>query len=218
MTFCGNPACENISWICSTIVGVCGDGFKITELPASKAGIRELTRMRYGYYSNHINTVSGKYQSRALGAAYVPGKEDQDRSHRKLSNVPLEASFWLSLCVFQNLVTDLQEILPSQYGRGNFFGPVSDWSSHLLSQLSGQNILSVAQQLQGFCDDGLSLLKRSLTVVIESLGSFDGQQCDLWVRQAMACEDRLIGCWRNCRDYLCCCCCCHVVGATGWDP
>ena len=35
--------------ICSTIVGVCGEGLRITELPARMAGIRELTRIRYGY-------------------------------------------------------------------------------------------------------------------------------------------------------------------------
>jgi hypothetical protein len=31
------------------MVGVCGDGFRITELPARRAGIRELIRIKYGY-------------------------------------------------------------------------------------------------------------------------------------------------------------------------
>jgi len=35
-----------ISDICSTIVGVCGDGLRITVLPARIAGIKELTRIK----------------------------------------------------------------------------------------------------------------------------------------------------------------------------
>lgn len=50
MTFLGRPASSKMDLICSTIVGVCGDGFKITELPARRAGINELIRIKYGYY------------------------------------------------------------------------------------------------------------------------------------------------------------------------
>jgi hypothetical protein len=51
MTLSGRPASEKMDAMCSTIVGVCGDGFKMTELPARRAGIREFTRIRYGYYT-----------------------------------------------------------------------------------------------------------------------------------------------------------------------
>lgn len=46
ITFGGRPASVNISEMCSTIVGVCGDGFKTTLFPASRAGMRELTRIK----------------------------------------------------------------------------------------------------------------------------------------------------------------------------
>lgn len=49
ITLSGSPACANISRTCSTIVGVCGEGLSMTELPASKAGTKELIKIRYGY-------------------------------------------------------------------------------------------------------------------------------------------------------------------------
>ena len=49
MTFWGRPASVKIEEICSTMVGVWGEGFKITELPERRAGMRELTRIKYGY-------------------------------------------------------------------------------------------------------------------------------------------------------------------------
>jgi uncharacterized protein YkwD len=33
------------------MVGVCGDGFKMTEFPARRAGIKEFTNIKYGYYT-----------------------------------------------------------------------------------------------------------------------------------------------------------------------
>ena len=50
ITLSGSPASAKISCTCSAIVGVCGEGLIMTELPASRAGIKELTKMRYGYY------------------------------------------------------------------------------------------------------------------------------------------------------------------------
>lgn len=38
----------------SAVVGVCGDGLRITVFPASKAGTRELMRVRYGYYHKSL--------------------------------------------------------------------------------------------------------------------------------------------------------------------
>ena len=46
MTFCERPASVKIVEICSTMVGVCGEGFSMTELPARIAGMRELTRIK----------------------------------------------------------------------------------------------------------------------------------------------------------------------------
>lgn len=46
ITSCGKPASVKMEWICSTMVGVCGEGFRIRVLPASKAGMRELTRIK----------------------------------------------------------------------------------------------------------------------------------------------------------------------------
>jgi hypothetical protein len=45
----GNPASVKAPATCSTTVGVCGDGLRMTELPDRSAGIRALTRIRYGY-------------------------------------------------------------------------------------------------------------------------------------------------------------------------
>lgn len=42
----GRPASEKTLATCSAIVGVCGDGFRMTVFPARRAGIRELTRIR----------------------------------------------------------------------------------------------------------------------------------------------------------------------------
>lgn len=49
MTLSGKPASKNMLCMCSAIVGVCGEGLRMTELPASKAGISELTKIKYGY-------------------------------------------------------------------------------------------------------------------------------------------------------------------------
>ena len=38
-----------MSWMCSAIVGVWGEGLRMTELPARRAGIREFIKIRYGY-------------------------------------------------------------------------------------------------------------------------------------------------------------------------
>lgn len=46
ITLSGSPALRKMSWTCSAIVGVCGEGFRMTEFPANSAGISELTRMR----------------------------------------------------------------------------------------------------------------------------------------------------------------------------
>jgi hypothetical protein len=39
----GIPAASNDSWIRSATSGVCGDGFRRTELPATRAGMRAFT-------------------------------------------------------------------------------------------------------------------------------------------------------------------------------
>jgi hypothetical protein len=49
MIFGGRPASVKIEEMCSTMVGVCGEGFSITELPARIAGTRLFTRIKYGY-------------------------------------------------------------------------------------------------------------------------------------------------------------------------
>lgn len=49
ITFGGRPASAKIEEMCSTIVGVCGEGLRITELPARRAGMRLFTRIKYGY-------------------------------------------------------------------------------------------------------------------------------------------------------------------------
>jgi hypothetical protein len=46
MMLSGRPAWAKMEAMFSTIVGVCGEGLRITVLPARRAGIRELTRMR----------------------------------------------------------------------------------------------------------------------------------------------------------------------------
>jgi hypothetical protein len=46
ITSLGRPAAVKISETCSTMVGVCGEGLRITVLPARSAGRRELTSMR----------------------------------------------------------------------------------------------------------------------------------------------------------------------------
>jgi hypothetical protein len=51
----GRPAASKISVTRSAMVGVWGDGFRMTVLPARMAGTRELTRVRYGYYSETRN-------------------------------------------------------------------------------------------------------------------------------------------------------------------
>lgn len=58
MTSGGRPASWNMRWICSAIVGVCGEGFKMRVLPASRAGIRELIRIRYGYYTRIVSAMN----------------------------------------------------------------------------------------------------------------------------------------------------------------
>ena len=42
----GRPAASKTSVTLSAMVGVCGEGLRITELPARIAGMRELTRVR----------------------------------------------------------------------------------------------------------------------------------------------------------------------------
>lgn len=170
MTFRGSPALENISDMCSTMVGVCGEGLRMTELPANNAGIKELTRIRYGYYADGISLARETGLKR--GAAHVPCEKDEDRSNRELSNVPFEAMLQLARCVFESLVTDLEKILAPSHSSGDLFGPISYWSSHLLRQLTCQNILLVVQQLQCFPNDILALLEWSMAIAVESLGGF----------------------------------------------
>jgi hypothetical protein len=45
-TFSGRPASVKAEANCSTIVGVWGEGFRITAFPARMAGIKLLTRVR----------------------------------------------------------------------------------------------------------------------------------------------------------------------------
>jgi len=56
MTFFGRPASSKILVICSATVGVCGDGLMMTVLPESRAGMMELTKIKYGYW-NGVNLV-----------------------------------------------------------------------------------------------------------------------------------------------------------------
>lgn len=45
-TFWGRPACRKMSWMCSAMVGVWGEGLRMTELPARRAGIKEFIKIR----------------------------------------------------------------------------------------------------------------------------------------------------------------------------
>lgn len=60
-TLSGRPASANIRATCSTTVGVCGDGLRMTALPDKRAGIKELTRMRYGYCNDQYLCQPSKF-------------------------------------------------------------------------------------------------------------------------------------------------------------
>ena len=48
----------------SAVVGVCGDGLRITVLPARSAGTRELIRVRYGYCYTRVSCEVGALRGR----------------------------------------------------------------------------------------------------------------------------------------------------------
>ena len=71
MTFGGRPASAKMEEICSTMVGVCGDGFKMTVLPERRAGMREFTRIKYGYYNYEHKTMMLSARNERT---YIPSK------------------------------------------------------------------------------------------------------------------------------------------------
>lgn len=94
------------------------------------------------------------------GNTYIPGKDDEHGAHGHLADKPLEALLCLTGGIFEKILADFDEVLGSLYGRGNFFGRVSDGASHLDSELVGQLILLLIDYLEGLLDDVLALLQR----------------------------------------------------------
>lgn len=60
----GRPAWVKMCAMFSAVVGVCGDGLRITVLPARSAGTRELIRVRYGYCYTRVSCELGALRRR----------------------------------------------------------------------------------------------------------------------------------------------------------
>lgn len=154
--------------------------------PASRAGIREFTRIKYGYCNYQLNT------SLRIGFTYIPRKENQNWANRNLSNKPLEALLGLAICVLQSVLADLQKILSPHGSCSNFLRRVHNWSSHLLRKLLGQYILFAFQNIQSLLHNGLSLLQRGLAPVAKRFSGNIGELLEIGSRNAISSQDRLV--------------------------
>lgn len=66
-----------------------------------------------------------------LVRTHVPSKKDQDRSDRDLADESLKALLRLAICILEDLITDLQEVLAPLDGCGNLLSGVGNGPAHL---------------------------------------------------------------------------------------
>jgi len=133
---------------------------------------------------------------------YIPGEDDENRSNGDLADEPLEALLRLSICILEDLITDLQQILGPFDGSGHFLGGVGNGATHLDCELHAQIILLLAEELQRLFDDYLSVGQLSIAPSPEGLGSDLRELLELFSRDAITDEDGLVGGGGNGSDHF----------------
>jgi hypothetical protein len=98
---------------------------------------------------------------------YVPGEKNQNWSNGNLPNVALEALLRLAFSVLESFFTNLKQIFAPHHSCCDLLGRICDRTSHLLSDLHGQLILTIVEQFQSLLHNFLPVCKTGTAIGLE---------------------------------------------------